>query len=301
MPNLRLQKKKNMSAFRKIALGTWNTAKDPQVYGSMTVRMDEAMRYRDAFRARTGKKLQVTHMIAKVMGAVYESMPDANAILRWGNIWVREDVAVFFQVVMKDPDTGEIDLSGVTIKDPEKKSLEEICDEFLLRAEKVRQRKDKELEKTRGTFKAMPQLFVRFMLNLVSFVSYTLNLDLRWAGIPQDAFGSAMVTNIGSLGLEEAYVPVVPYSHVPLLIAIGKIKDEAIVEDGEIKPGKTMTLYATFDHRVLDGAHAAKMVTVVQEWFGNPFKHFDSIDPVALPEAGEEEPVAAQAEATADA
>ena len=67
MANLRLRKKKNMSAFRKIALGTWKTAKDPQVYGSVTVRMDEALRYRDAFREKTGKKLQVTHMIAKLM------------------------------------------------------------------------------------------------------------------------------------------------------------------------------------------------------------------------------------------
>jgi pyruvate dehydrogenase E2 component (dihydrolipoamide acetyltransferase) len=49
-----------------------------------------------------------------------------------------------------------------------------------------------------------------------------------------------------------------------------------------------MTLYATFDHRVLDGAHAAKMVSVVKEWLENPFDHFDPLDGEAAPAPTEE-------------
>ena len=52
------------------------------------------------------------------------------------------------------------------------------------------------------------------MLKITSFLSYTFNLDLRWAGIPRDPFGSAMVTNVGSIGLPTALVPLVPYSRV---------------------------------------------------------------------------------------
>lgn len=288
MGNLRVKKKKNLSPFRKIALGTWRNATDPQVYGSMTVNMKEALRYIEAFRAETGKRLTVTHLMAKVVGAVLDEMPDGNAILRFGRIYLRDDIAVFFQVAMKDPDTGQIDLSGVTIRDPEKKSLAEICDEFTARAEKVRQRKDKELESTRSTFGLLPQFLVRFMLGVVHVLSYGLNLKLKFLGIPQDAFGSVMVTNVGSLGLEQAYVPLVPYSHVPLLIAMGAVKDVPVVEDGAIVPGKTMTLYATFDHRVLDGAHAAKMVSVVKEWMENPFDHLDPLDGASAPATEEQ-------------
>ena len=32
-----------------------------------------------------------------------------------------------------------------------------------------------------------------------------------------------MITNIGSIGLDQAYVPLVPYSRVPILIALGAV------------------------------------------------------------------------------
>ena len=84
---------------------------------------------------------------------------------------------------------------------------------------------------------------------MLGFLSYSLNLDLSRFGVPKDALGSiwdlvlyyhwflipkmalgsVMITNVGSLGLEEAYVPLVPYSRVPLLLALGKVKDEAVV------------------------------------------------------------------------
>ncbi len=275
MANLRLVKKTDLSSFRKIALGTWRTAKDPQVYGSLTVRMDETLRYLEGYRAATGKKLTVTHLMAKVMGRVLKEVPDANAILRFGRIYVREDIAVFFQVVMKDEQTGEIDLSGVTVRDPQQKDIGEIHDEFVGRAEAVRAKKDKELEKTRSTFKSLPWFLAGLFLNVIGLLSYTFNLKLKWAGIPQDPFGSVMVTNIGSLGLQEAYVPVVPYSRVPLLVAMGAVQTAPVVDDdGALAVGHTMQLCVTFDHRVLDGAHAAAMSRIVQDCFAHPERCF---------------------------
>ena len=35
MPNIELTKKTDISPFRKIALGTWQDAYDPSIYGSM--------------------------------------------------------------------------------------------------------------------------------------------------------------------------------------------------------------------------------------------------------------------------
>jgi pyruvate dehydrogenase E2 component (dihydrolipoamide acetyltransferase) len=115
------------------------------------------------------------------------------------------------------------------------------------------------------------------LLELTSFASYTLNLDLTWAGIPRDAFGSVMITNVGALGLEEAYVPLVPYSRVPLLIAMGNVRDTPIVEDGRVIVAKTMKLCATFDHRLLDGQHAAAMAKTMRAWLENPTQYFGPV------------------------
>jgi pyruvate/2-oxoglutarate dehydrogenase complex dihydrolipoamide acyltransferase (E2) component len=96
-------------------------------------------------------------------------------------------------------------------------------------------------------------------------------------GIPKDPFGSIMITNIGSLGLNTAYVPLVPYARVPILIATGAVKDEAVVAHGQIVPGKVMRVNATFDHRFIDGFHASVMARVLRQWIEHPFDHFDKL------------------------
>ena len=277
MPNLELVRKDDVSSFRKIAIGTWRTAYDPSVYGTMELRMDEAVRYIAEFREKTGKRLTLSHMIAKAAAMVLKECPDANAILRWNRVYLRKRIGVFFQVVMTDEGASKVDLSGATLYDVEGKSLVEIYDEFNDKVDKVRARKDPALEKTRSTFLGIPYFALGTVLRLISFLSYTLNLDLRRFGIPQDPFGSIMITNIGSLGLDTAYVPLVPYSRVPILIATGAVKDVPVVEQGKIVPGKVMRVNATFDHRFIDGFHASVMSRILRQWLEHPYDHFDKL------------------------
>jgi pyruvate dehydrogenase E2 component (dihydrolipoamide acetyltransferase) len=277
--SLRLEKKTNLSSFRKIAIGTWKTAYDPSVYGTLKLRADKVMAYIEEFRRRTGKKLTLTHLMAKATAITLAEMPDANAILRFNRIYLRKDIGVFFQVAMQDEKTGEIDLSGATVFDAHTKSLEAIFDEFSAKVQKVKSGKDKELEGTRSTFKSIPFFMLNWITGLLGTLLYTFNLDLRFAGVPQDAFGSAMVTNIGSLGLEEAYVPLVPYSRVPLLLAVGAIQKEAVVD--AIVVGDVLRVFATFDHRVLDGMHAAKMQRTITRLFADPEAGFGPLPEVA--------------------
>jgi len=286
MPNLRLKKKDNLSSFRKIAIGTWKTAYDPSVYGTLRLRADKVLAYIEEFRHRTGKRLTLSHVMAKATAITLSEMPDANAILRFNRIYLREDIGVFFQVAMEDQKTGEIDLSGATVFDAHKKTLVEIVDEFQAKVDKVKSGKDKELEGTRSTFKSIPYFLLNTITSVLGTLLYTFNLDLRFAGVPRDAFGSAMVTNIGSLGLEEGYVPLVPYSRVPLLLAVGTIQKEAVVEvvDGAdtLVPGQVLRVFATFDHRVLDGMHASKMAKTLKRLFSDPVLGFGPLpEPVA--------------------
>lgn len=277
MANLELERKRHPSAFRKLAIGSWRTTADPSVYGSLTLRMERTLEYLAAFRAATGRHLTVTHMMGKAIAAVFTAMPDANAILRGNRLYLRKRTSVFFQVGSPDPVTGEIDLSGMVLRDPADKSLVEIVDECAARIAKVKERRDRELEGTRSLLGRLPASLVGPVLRATSFLSYDLNLDLRRLGIPRDAFGSVMITNIGSIGLEEAYVPLISYSKTPMLLAVGAIEDSAVVDDGKLAVGKTMRVCATFDHRVLDGAHAAVMSRTLKAWFARPFEHFDPV------------------------
>ena len=77
-----------------------------------------------------------------------------------------------------------------------------------------------------------------------------------------------MVTNIGSLGLDTALL--VPYSKVPVLIAVGESKLRPWVVDGQLAVRPILRLCATFDHRLIDGVHASHMSRTVQKIFADP-------------------------------
>ena len=278
MPNLSLVRMKDLSSFRKIALGTWQTAYDPSIYGTLVLRMDRALAYIERFRARTGRRLTVSHLMAKASAMALQACPEANAVLRWNRLYVRQRIGVFFQVLMTDEGEDKADLSGATLYDVEKKSLEELVDEFETKVKLVRARRDPALEKTRGTFQRIPFLLLNTFLKVLSFLSFTLNLDLRAVGISSDPFGSLMITNVGSLGLDTAFAPLVPFSRVPILFAIGEAKDQVLVENGQPAVVKAMSVNATLDHRVIDGFHAARIANVLREWMENPETHFDPLD-----------------------
>ena len=280
MPNLQLTPKTHVSSFRKIAIGTWANAYDPSVYGTLEVRMDEAMRYLAEFRARTGRRLTVSHMMAKAAAMALKEVPDANAVLRWNRIYLRKRIGIFFQVVMTDGGEGKTDLSGATLYDLEQKTLLQICDEFTAKVETVRRREDPALEGTRKTFLAVPYFALNGLLKLISFFSFTLNLDLRWAGVPNDPFGSMMITNVGSLGLDTAYVPLVPYSRVPILLALGAVREAPVARDGMVAVARMMRVNATFDHRFIDGFHAGVLSRVLRDWFEHPYERFDRLDQI---------------------
>jgi pyruvate dehydrogenase E2 component (dihydrolipoamide acetyltransferase) len=279
--NVALTPMEKVSSFRKIALGTWSDPRDPQIYGTLSVRMEESLRYIAAYREATGRRLTVTHLVGKAVARALAAQPEANAVLRWGRPYLREDVSVFFSIAIEDPDTGELDLSGAKLDKVDRMPLSALLDGLEGEVKRVRAGTDEDLKRSKDIFSVVPFRAVRRLLDAVSFGLYDLNLDLRRLGLPKDPFGSVIVTNIGSLGLSEAYAPLMAYSRTPLLLAVGAVDDVAVVEDGEIAPGKVMRIHATLDHRLLDGKHAARIARVMKETLEHPFEHLDSIPDAA--------------------
>ena len=283
MSHLELVPQHRVSSFRKLAIGTWRTAYDPTVYGTMTLRMDKALQYIEQFRQKTGRRLTVTHLVTKAAAEALRRCPDANAVLRFNKIHLRKRVNVSVLVVQTDEGTGKVDLTAAKVEDADQKSLLQIVDELEAVVNKVRQRKDVALEKGKSTVQLIPFLLMNWFLKILAFVMYTLNIDLTWAGMPKDAFGSVTITNVGSLGLDTAYVPLVPYTHVPIFIAPGLVKDAAVVEDGKVVVGKVMNVNASFDHRFIDGYHASVLSKTMRELLEDPFHHLDDLEKLPAP------------------
>jgi len=276
LPNVDIKRLKPVTPFRKIAIGTWQTAYDPSIYGTLKVRADRVLKYIEEFREKTGRKLTVTHVVTKALALAMKACPEANALLRWNRIYLRQSVDISLLVLMEKD--GRMDLSSTKLENVDQMSLVDIVDRLQKNVDRIRKRKDKSLEKTRQTMRQIPSIFINFFLKFIAFMAYTMNWNLKWMGVPRDTFGGAIVTSIGPLGLDIGYVPIVPYSRVPIYVAPGEIHLDAVVEDGQVIAAPTMNVNATFDHRVIDGGHAAMLSKTLREIFEKPYKYFDSLE-----------------------
>jgi pyruvate dehydrogenase E2 component (dihydrolipoamide acetyltransferase) len=73
--------------------------------------------------------------------------------------------------------------------------------------------------------------------------------------------GTFTVTNLGMFGIE-AFTPILNLPQAGIL-GIGRIVEEPIVCAGQLVAGKTLSLSLTFDHRVVDGAPAARWLQLL--------------------------------------
>jgi pyruvate dehydrogenase E2 component (dihydrolipoamide acetyltransferase) len=54
------------------------------------------------------------------------------------------------------------------------------------------------------------------------------------------------------------------------IMAVGKVKETVLVEDGEIKVGQVMKVTLSCDHRAVDGATGAKFLQTFKAFLENP-------------------------------
>ncbi|QSQ24603.1 2-oxo acid dehydrogenase subunit E2 [Pyxidicoccus parkwayensis] len=274
MPHLELRPKTHVSSFRKLSIGSWETAYDPTVYGTLTVRMDRAVAYMEAFQARTGVRLTVTHLVIKALAEALRRCPDANAVLRFSRIYLRNRVTV--SALVARPEGNGTRLVPVRVEDADKKGLRELAAELeaAVRAEPEARRGWRMVER-------VPSPLLHLFTRVVSFLAVTLNLDMSRFGLPRDAFGAAVVTDVGMLGLDVAYLPLVPFTRVPVFLAPGAVRETAVVEGERVVVGKVMSVNASIDHRFIDGYHAGVIANTVRDMLEDPFTAF------GLPEAVE--------------
>ncbi len=81
--------------------------------------------------------------------------------------------------------------------------------------------------------------------------------------------GTFTITNLGMYDVDE-FTAVINPPEVAIL-AVGKITDTPVVENGEVVIRPIMTLSLTYDHRIIDGAPAAQFLQYVKTLLQNPY------------------------------
>jgi pyruvate dehydrogenase E2 component (dihydrolipoamide acetyltransferase) len=76
------------------------------------------------------------------------------------------------------------------------------------------------------------------------------------------------ISNLGMYQVD-AFTPVINQPESAIL-GVGRMVEDIIVENSQIRIGKTMVLSLSFDHRVMDGAPAAEFLGKIKHFIENP-------------------------------
>lgn len=264
----------NPSSWRKISVGLWSNPKDPSIYGLQTVEVTEALAYLDEAREHTEQKLTFTHLFISAVAKVLEENPKLNTIVLGNRVLKRKHVDIFCQVAVDSEDPEDVDLSGVRIKDADDRNLSNIAAQLGGQAAKIRTGEDEQVEQTKSMVDWTPPFLRRIMIKFVEWLSFVVPIDFSSIGIPNDLFGSAMISSIGQLGLDQGFGALVPSSRCPMILVPGRIQDMVFAKDGEPVVRKGVTISGTFDHRCFDGYELATLVKALRAKIEKPREHF---------------------------
>ena len=257
------------STFRMMAANTWRPPNDPQIFGLAELEMSKVLAFIAKFRKDEGVKATPTHIIIKTTAILLARHPNINAKCEGGNIYQRDSVNVSVAV-----DVGAKDLGLVLLRDVDKMSLKEIVERTAKAAGEVKSGVDRELGRSRVLYNKLPPFLLRRYFDIADILINKLNLDLRLFGVPRDPFGSAFITSVGMLGVEECFPPIPTLSRVSVALLVTAIQDRPWVEDGKVVVRPIMKLCATLDHRVVEGYEFAVIVNEFKEIIANPEKYF---------------------------
>ncbi len=81
--------------------------------------------------------------------------------------------------------------------------------------------------------------------------------------------GTFTISNLGIYGID-AFTPVLNPPESAIL-GVGALREKAVARDGQVAAELSMTLSLTFDHRIIDGAPAARFLARILELIEQPY------------------------------
>lgn len=252
------------SVRRKIAVATWRAPREGRLHARMAVDATAVLDYCARRREETGVMVTPGVVVGMAFHRGVLTVPEFHRRVVFGKIRAFTSYDVAFAVDIGDGD----DLAPTKVHAVDTKTVVEVARELAAGAARLRARADSDYETTSGIAGAVPWWALRTMLSAASLLNG--GIGVRAFGQPAHPLGSMFVTNIGSFGLDEGYVAPVPLARVPLYVCVGAVTDAPMAEDGQVVVRPQVTITATADHRLVDGAHAARLARFVRTALADP-------------------------------
>lgn len=252
------------SVRRRIAVATWRPSKDGRIYARVEIDATAILQYVEETRQRTGVHVTVTHVVGAALGRAICAVPEVRARVLFGRIRRIETCDVAFAVDIADGD----DLAPVKVTDADQKSPLDIARELAPGSDQLRSGEAKGHALSTSIIRHLPWWADRPVIAAAGLLIGGFGVPAL--GQPGFPLGAAFVTNVGTLGLDEGFATPVPFARVPLYLSVGAVRDAAVVVAGAVAVRPQFVLVATADHRLIDGAHAGTLMSLMRAMLAEP-------------------------------
>jgi pyruvate/2-oxoglutarate dehydrogenase complex dihydrolipoamide acyltransferase (E2) component len=249
---------------RKIAAATWRAPAEGRIHARAEVDVTAALAHVEMLRRTTGVRVTLTHLVGAAMGRALRAVPEARGRVAFGRIVAEEACTVAFAV---DIENGS-DLAPVRVEDADRLPTVEVARRVEAAALALRGGSDRHHRRTGSLVRLAPWWTMGPVMRTAGVLVGGLGVPAF--GQPGRPLGTAFVSNVGTVGLDEAYLAPVPFARTSVYLAVGAVRDRPVAVDGEVVVRPTTVLVATADHRVIDGAHAGRLQQVLVDHLVRP-------------------------------
>ena len=261
-------KKRTLSPVRHFLLWWFDTPASPWVSVSLTIDFTAALAYLAQLRAQPGPRVTIQHLLAGTVGRTLADFPQANARILGRRIYPRERVHIGTPVNLLGHAAGaRRELSAAILSDVHARSLRQIAEEATATVQAEREDRivnplarvlTRLMEHTPGWG---IRLGLRSMDRAVKHRVFAALLDQVMpitAGLTNP--GAALDLPAGLLFRGGAISLPHRLLHVGTLWAASGLQDDVIPIDGVPVVRRTLPLMLVFDHRLIDGVRAGRML-----------------------------------------
>ena len=252
--------------WRRTASVVYRAPADAKIWGTYEADVSRTMEFIKQ-KKQDGLDLTLTHMVVAAVARAYkDDVPELNCYVKRGRIIHRGPVGIFVSVEM--PETRE--MTGFVIDHADEKTVYDIHDIMRARVEKFRQRHEQGAVTNKNLLASMPWPFRRMIFLALKFITVTLGMKIPALKIDPGSFGSVLISNIGSHGLQYGMAAILPVSNLPVVLLMGMVEKKPVVRDGQVVIRDILPFSSTLDHRVCDGAMGGRLAQALQRYLNKP-------------------------------
>ena len=253
------------SGWRKVASSIYRRPTDSKLFGSVEMDITDLEVYITEKR-KNGVKATLTHFfILAAARALKEEVPEMNTYIKRGNVVLRDHIDVMVSVLLRDSKMGSI-----LVKNADELTLEELIKEMNEQVQLSRQGSENKTMQMKDKMARIPWPLRGWIFSLLKTITFSWGFSFPSLGLSANSFGSFVVSNIGSVGLDMGYPALFPSSNVSFVLVLGGVNRKPAVVGDQILPRTILSLGAALDHRVVDASHGGLLFRYLKKIVKNP-------------------------------